>query len=105
MKTSDAIDTREPSEQVRFQRGLEVLSAVDGELGSKVVDSLADINPDMAHHIVAWVLSDIYARAALAPRDRQLVTLGIVVAHSVVQSVTYLPHLTVSHVSKPYQPV
>jgi hypothetical protein len=97
MKISEAIDIREPSEQVRFQRGPEVLSA-DGELGSKVIDSLADINPNIVHHIVAWVFDDIYARAALAWRDRQLVTLRIVVAPGFVAPVP-------RHITKPYQPV
>lgn len=72
--------TDEPSEQERYEHGLEVLNAIDGEAGQKVIDSLADISPDLAHHVVAWGFGDIYARPGLAPRDRQLVTLGMLTA-------------------------
>ncbi|TDD66773.1 carboxymuconolactone decarboxylase family protein [Actinomadura darangshiensis] len=64
----------------RFENGLGVLQRVDGEAGQKVVDSLADISPELAHQVVAWAFGDMYARPNLAPRDRQLVTLGILTA-------------------------
>ncbi|MFF7355357.1 MULTISPECIES: carboxymuconolactone decarboxylase family protein [Streptomyces] len=64
----------------RFTRGLEVLRKVDGEAGQRVVDSLADISPELGHQIVAWAFGEIYDRPALAPRDRQLVTLGMLTA-------------------------
>ncbi len=38
----------------RFAHGLEVLKRVDGEAGQRVVDSLADINPELGHQVVAW---------------------------------------------------
>jgi 4-carboxymuconolactone decarboxylase len=44
------------------------------------VDSLADINPELGHRIAAWAFGEIYDRAELAPRDRQLVTLGMLTA-------------------------
>ncbi|MFJ2904912.1 carboxymuconolactone decarboxylase family protein [Streptomyces sp. NPDC087212] len=64
----------------RFARGLEVLRAVDGEVGQRVVDSLAEVSPELGHQIVAWGFGEIYARPQLAPRDRQLVTLGMLTA-------------------------
>ncbi|MEU6094794.1 carboxymuconolactone decarboxylase family protein [Streptomyces sp. NPDC047079] len=64
----------------RFAHGLEVLRRVDGEAGQRVVDSLADINPELGHQIVAWAFGEMYDRSALAPRDRQLVTLGMLTA-------------------------
>ncbi|MFJ7149919.1 carboxymuconolactone decarboxylase family protein [Streptomyces sp. NPDC100445] len=64
----------------RFAHGLEVLDSVDGEAGRRVVDSLADISPELGHQIVAWGFGEIYARPQLAPRDRQLVTLGMLTA-------------------------
>lgn len=66
--------------QERFERGLEVLTAIDGESGQKVIDSLAGVSPELGHQIVAWAFGDIYARPALAPRERQLVTLGMLTA-------------------------
>lgn len=67
-------------DQARYQRGAEVLASVDGEGGQGVVDALADIAPALAHHVVAYGFGDVYARPALAPVQRQLVTLGILTA-------------------------
>ncbi|MFJ8429737.1 carboxymuconolactone decarboxylase family protein [Kitasatospora sp. NPDC094019] len=64
----------------RFDRGFAVLTAVDGEAGHRVVDALADVNPELAHQIVAWGFGEIYSRPGLTPRDRQLVTLGMLTA-------------------------
>jgi 4-carboxymuconolactone decarboxylase len=63
--------------QDRFDHGMEVLARIDGEGGQKVIESLADVSPELGHQVVAWALGDIYARPRLAPRDRQLVTLGM----------------------------
>ncbi|GIF66468.1 4-carboxymuconolactone decarboxylase [Asanoa ishikariensis] len=59
---------------------MRVLEAVSGENGAKVIESLAEIAPEVAHQVVAWAYGDIYARPELAPRDRQLVTLGMLTA-------------------------
>ncbi|MEU8323452.1 carboxymuconolactone decarboxylase family protein [Nonomuraea sp. NPDC048881] len=64
----------------RYEHGLEVLRKVDGEAGQRVVDALADISPELAHQVVAWAFGEIYDRPGLAPRDRQLVTLGALTA-------------------------
>lgn len=64
----------------RFARGKEVLGAVDGTAGAKVIDALADVSPELAHQIVAWGFGEIYSRPGLEPRDRQLVTLGMLTA-------------------------
>lgn len=64
----------------RHDHGREVLDAIDGEAGARVIDALADIAPEMGHQIVAWGFGEIYARPGLAPRDRQLVTLGMLTA-------------------------
>jgi|SRR5690349_9703292 len=75
-----APDINSPEEQVRYQRGLEVLNAVDGGSAPAVMENLADIAPAMAHHIVAFGFGDIYSRPGLDPKQRQLVTLGILTA-------------------------
>ncbi|MET7619280.1 carboxymuconolactone decarboxylase family protein [Streptomyces sp. NPDC005408] len=64
----------------RFEHGMKVLSAVDGEGGQRVIDSLADVSPELGHQVVAWAFGEIYDRPGLAPRDRQLVTLGMLTA-------------------------
>ncbi|QIQ04108.1 carboxymuconolactone decarboxylase family protein [Streptomyces liangshanensis] len=73
---ADTAETR----QDRFKRGMKVLTEIDGDSGQKVIDSLADISPELGHQVVAWAFGDIYNRPGLAPRDRQLVTLGMLTA-------------------------
>ncbi|GAA1118563.1 carboxymuconolactone decarboxylase family protein [Kribbella jejuensis] len=75
-----APDINSPEEQARYQRGLEVLSAIDGGGAPAVMDGLGDIAPALAHHIVAFGFGDIYSRPALVPQQRQLITLGILAA-------------------------
>ncbi|MER5526824.1 carboxymuconolactone decarboxylase family protein [Streptomyces sp. NPDC002677] len=64
----------------RFARGIEVMSQVDGGLRERVLESLADISPELGHQVVAWGFGEIYSRPELVPRDRQLVTLGMLTA-------------------------
>ncbi|MBP5940718.1 carboxymuconolactone decarboxylase family protein [Streptomyces acidiscabies] len=79
--TNNETDKNESTtREERFAHGLEVLRAVDGEAGQRVIDSLADINPELGHQIVAWGFGEIYSRPELEPRDRQLVTLGMLTA-------------------------
>jgi 4-carboxymuconolactone decarboxylase len=66
--------------QERFDQGKDVLDRIDGEAGAKVIEALADIAPELGHQIVAWGFGEIYARPGLDPRDRQLVTLGMLTA-------------------------
>ncbi|MFF8313022.1 carboxymuconolactone decarboxylase family protein [Streptomyces lydicus] len=64
----------------RYAYGMKVLEQVDGEAGQRIVDTLADTSPELGHQVVAWAFGDMYARPELPPRDRQLVTLGVLTA-------------------------
>jgi 4-carboxymuconolactone decarboxylase len=64
----------------RFESGREVLDSIHDDAGHQVIDSLADIAPELGHQIVAWGYGDVYARPELEPQERQLVTLGILTA-------------------------
>ncbi|WP_327292757.1 carboxymuconolactone decarboxylase family protein [Streptomyces sp. NBC_01198] len=64
----------------RYAYGMKVLGDVDGEAGRRVVETLADTSPELGHQVVAWAFGDMYSRAELPPRDRQLVTLGVLAA-------------------------
>jgi 4-carboxymuconolactone decarboxylase len=68
------------SRDERYEHGLKILQQIDGEAGQKVIDSLADVSPELGRQVIAWAFGDIYARPALPPRDRQLVTLGALTA-------------------------
>ncbi|MGW6906777.1 carboxymuconolactone decarboxylase family protein [Streptomyces sp. NPDC054940] len=76
MSTQDSAKDR----QERLDHGMAVLSSIDGESGQNVIDSLADISPELGHQVVAWAFGEMYSRPQLAPRDRQLVTLGMLTA-------------------------
>ncbi|MFJ5231059.1 carboxymuconolactone decarboxylase family protein [Kitasatospora sp. NPDC088391] len=71
---------RATTRQQRFEHGREVLGRIDGGAGEQVIASLADVSPELAHQVVAWGFGEIYSRPELAPRDRQLVTLGMLTA-------------------------
>ncbi|WGD37371.1 carboxymuconolactone decarboxylase family protein [Lysinibacter sp. HNR] len=64
----------------RFADGKIVLDAVDGTAGTNIIDNLTDISPELGHQVVAWAFGEMYSRTELAPRDRQLVTLGMLTA-------------------------
>jgi 4-carboxymuconolactone decarboxylase len=64
----------------RHDHGRAVLDAIDGAAGASVIDSLADVAPELGHQVVAWGFGEIYSRPGLEPRDRQLVTLGMLTA-------------------------
>jgi 4-carboxymuconolactone decarboxylase len=68
------------SRDERYERGLEMLHRIDGQAGQKVIDSLADVSPDLGDQVIAWAFGDIYTRPGLPPRDRQLITLGALTA-------------------------
>ncbi|MEV4686212.1 carboxymuconolactone decarboxylase family protein [Microbacterium sp. LWH3-1.2] len=72
--------TEATTREERYKMGRTVLDAVDGTAGANVIDSLQDIAPELGHQVVAWGFGEIYARPELAPRDRQLVTLGMLTA-------------------------
>lgn len=64
----------------RFERGRKLLQEVSGAGAEKVLESLADISPEMGNQIISWGFGEIYSRPELVPRDRQLVTLGMLTA-------------------------
>ncbi|RMI30217.1 carboxymuconolactone decarboxylase family protein [Nocardia stercoris] len=64
----------------RYTDGMAVLQRIDGEAGQRVVDTLADVSPELGHQVVAWAFGDMYARPELGARERQLVTLGVLTA-------------------------
>ncbi|MFC8722453.1 carboxymuconolactone decarboxylase family protein [Kitasatospora sp. NPDC057198] len=66
--------------QERLDHGLEVLGRIDSEAGANALAALSDISPELAHQVAAWGFGEIYDRPGLAPRDRQLVTLGMLTA-------------------------
>ena len=65
--------------QERLDYGRSVLGAVVGEAGAGVVQTLEDVSPALGEQVLLG-FGEIYARPQLSPRDRQLVTLGMLAA-------------------------
>jgi len=68
-----ATDTRRAD---RYARGRDLLAAVDGRIGTEIVDSLGDLG----RHIVEFVFGEVYERSGLSLRDRELITVAMLAA-------------------------
>jgi 4-carboxymuconolactone decarboxylase len=64
----------------RYLRGAEQLSRVDGEAGLQVVESLSKAFPDFATYLVEFPFGDIYSRAGLGLRERELAVVAALCA-------------------------
>lgn len=64
----------------RFTRGLRALDAIDGNAGTRVIDSLADIAPDFARYLIEFPFGDIYSRPGLDLRSREIATIAALTA-------------------------
>ena len=71
-------------ESIRFAQGSDLLSRIDGEGGTSVIESLADIAPDVGRYIVEFAFGDIYARPRRAQRwlDQKRSYRGVHPVHS-----------------------
>lgn len=67
-------------ENSRFDKGLELLSEIDGEAGQKVIDSLQDICPDLGKYTIEYPFGDIYSRPGLDLKSRELATVSALTA-------------------------
>jgi 4-carboxymuconolactone decarboxylase len=63
----------------RIDYGRSVLDAVNGEGGARVMSALEDVAPALGEQVLLS-FGEIYARPQLSPRDRQLLTLGMLTA-------------------------
>lgn len=63
-------------EKSRYAKGLENLSAVDGNKGEAVIRSLDDICPDLGKYIVEFAFGDIYSGSELSLQEREIVTVA-----------------------------
>ncbi len=68
------------SNNERYERGLSKLSEIDGEAGRRVVESLADLAPDLGRYIVEFAFGDLYCRSGLDLRAREIATVAALTA-------------------------
>jgi 4-carboxymuconolactone decarboxylase len=64
----------------RFEKGLELLTEIDGEAGQNVIESLQDICPDLAKYTIEYPFGDIYARKGLDLKPREIATVAALTA-------------------------
>jgi len=64
----------------RYARGLKKLEEIDGDAGRKVMESLADIAPDLARYIIEFPFGDVYSRPGLGLREREIATVAALAA-------------------------
>jgi 4-carboxymuconolactone decarboxylase len=64
----------------RYARGWQKLKEVDDVAGERVVEAMADISPDLGRYIVEFGFGDIYSRAGLTLREREIATIAALTA-------------------------
>lgn len=64
----------------RFDSGLELLTSIDGEAGTNVIESLQDICPDLAKYTIEFPFGDIYSRSGLDLKSREIATVAALTA-------------------------
>lgn len=67
-------------ENTKFEKGWQRLKEVDGAAGERVVESLADICPDLGRYIVEFGFGDVYSRPGLTLQQRELATVAALTA-------------------------
>jgi 4-carboxymuconolactone decarboxylase len=70
----------DPVNDERYERGLRKLQEIDGEAGTRVVESLAKIAPDFARYIVEFPFGDIYSRPGLDLKSREIAVIAALTA-------------------------
>lgn len=68
------------SKNDRYARGWEKLREIDGEAGERVIEALAPIAPDFARYIIEFPFGDIYSRASLDLKSREIATIAALAA-------------------------
>ncbi|WP_211466711.1 carboxymuconolactone decarboxylase family protein [Collimonas silvisoli] len=72
-------------EQNIYERGLQRLKEVDDIAGEKVIDSLADISPDLGRYVIEFGFGQIYSRPGLSLQQRELATVAALTAMGTAQ--------------------
>ena len=68
------------TEATRRARGTAALAAITGASGAAVIDSLADIAPELGEWILDFAYGDVFARPGLDHATRELATIAALTA-------------------------
>ena len=69
----DDVETTSSDKGPKIQE--EWLQKIDGVAGKKVMESLADIAPDLGRFIIEFAFGDIYSREGLSLQEREIITI------------------------------
>ncbi len=69
----------------RRDRGLRALEGTSRGAGQAVLDSLADIAPDMAAFILDFSYGDVFSRPGLSPRHKELAMIAAAIARGTMR--------------------
>ncbi|AMP04375.1 carboxymuconolactone decarboxylase family protein [Collimonas pratensis] len=72
-------------QQSTYEKGLQRLKEVDDIAGEKVIDSLADISPDLGRYVIEFGFGEIYSRPGLTLQQRELATVAALTAMGTAQ--------------------
>lgn len=64
----------------RWERGWDTLTRVNASPRARIIEELQSVAPELARQVVEFAYGESYSREELAPRDRQLVTIGMLTA-------------------------
>lgn len=64
----------------RYEQGLSKLQEIDGQAGTRVIESLRDIAPDFARYLIEFPFGDIYSRPGLDLRSREIAVVAALTA-------------------------
>jgi len=68
------------SEGERYERGYRALQMLNAEGAENVIKGLRDISPEMSDFLVEFAYGDVFSRAGLDPKSRQIATIAALTA-------------------------
>ena len=63
-----------------YEKGLELLTKVDGHGGNEVIENLNAVSPDLGKYIIEYAFGEIYNREGIDLKDREVVTISSLAA-------------------------
>lgn len=67
-------------EQGRYERGYKRLAEVNAGAADRVVETMRELNPDLARYLVEFAYGDIYGRPGLDLKSRQIAAVAALTA-------------------------
>ena len=69
----------------RSERGLAALSQTSKDAGERVIQSLADIAPDMARFIIEFSYGEVFSRNIISPQHKEIAMIAVCVAKGTME--------------------